>query len=423
MTMRQRERASLQLILLAVMGILCGCASEKAILKQVRTPYTVMDPAFTQSMSHLLGAPMVDGNRIQTLVNGQEIFPAMLEAITNAQHSITMEMYIWSNGEISEVFVKALSERARAGVKVCVIVDALGSSKLPNRSIREMKRAGVVFTKYNYPHWWRFVKRFNHRTHRKILVVDGKIGFAGGVCIHDHWTGNAEGKPFWRDNHYRIDGPVVPQMQTVFMDNWIRMQSHVLHGPEFFPATEKSGNSLVQFFESGPHQGTENARLNYLMAIAAARKNIRIAHSYFIPDELVVDALVEALQRGVHIEVIVPGPIDAGVVKAAARPRWTRLMDAGAEFYEYQQALYHCKLLIVDDLWVSAGSCNFDDRSLRINDEANFNVLDPVFAAEQIAIFEMDKAVSRKFAPEELKRRFFLKKIYDHFWGLFAFQF
>ncbi len=419
-----QRSASLSFFILLLAGLVfSGCSfHEKEIIKRVRTNYTFTDPEFKESMSHLLGAPMSKGNSIKTLINGEEIFPAMLTAISNAQDSVTLEMYIWGDGEISRVFTDALSARAKEGVNVHVIVDGLGSSKLPYSYINQMKKAGVHFTKYNYPHWWRFIKRWNHRTHRKILVVDGKIGFAGGACIHDHWVGDAEGHPFWRDNHYQIEGPVVGQVQGVFMDNWVRMKKQVLHGGEYFPPLEKKGELLAQFFPSGPHGGTEFARLNYLMSIAAARKHIRIAHSYFVPDDLVIESLIAARKRGVKIEVIVPGPIDAGIVKAASRPKWITLMDAGVEFYEYIPTLYHCKLLIVDDIWVSAGSCNFDDRSLRINDEANFNVLDTGFAAEQVAVFEMDKAKSYRINPKDLKRRFIVKKIYDRFWGLFAFM-
>jgi cardiolipin synthase A/B len=418
---RQSFRGFFYLVL-CTLG-LGGCVSpEKEISKPVHTAYSVSDPEFRNSMSHLLGAPLVDGNQVQTLINGDEIFPSMLQAIREAKQSITMEMYIWSKGEVSDEFVKALSERARAGVTVHLIVDGLGSSKLPQKSIFELKKAGVKFTKYNYPHWWRFIKRFNHRTHRKTLVVDGRIGFTGGVCIHDSWQSNAEGRPFWRDNHYRIEGPIVGQMQAVFMDNWVRMKNQVLQGEDYFPEPLAPGHLLAQFFPSGPHQGIENARLNYLMSIAASRKSIRLAHSYFVPDRLIMNALLEARKRGVRIEVIIPGPIDAGVVKAASRPKWIELMDAGVEFFEYQPTLYHCKLLIVDDLWVSAGSCNFDDRSLHINDEANFNVLDPGFAAEQIQVFEKDKAQSRSINPEDLKRRHIFTKFYDHFWGLFTFM-
>lgn len=417
------RNASCFLLFLLASLLLSGCTiKEKKILKPIHTEYTFTDPEFRETMSQVLGAPMLEGNQITTLVNGDEIFPAMLDAIRNAQHSITLEMYIWSNGEISKHFVDALSERARAGVKVHAIADGLGSSKLPRSYIRQMEEAGVHFTKYNYPHWWRFIKRLNHRTHRKILVVDGKIGFAGGACIHDDWAGNAESPPFWRDNHYQIEGPVVGQIQGVFMDNWVRMKSEILHGADYFPVLENKGSLLVQFFPSGPHYGTEFARLNYLMSIAAARKSIRIAHSYFVPDNMIVDALIKARQRGVKVEVIVPGPIDAGIVKAASRPKWIKLMDAGVEFYEYVPSLYHCKLMIVDDIWVSAGSCNFDDRSLHINDEANFNALSTEFAAEQIAVFEMDKEKSHRINPRDLKRRFFVKKAYDRFWGLFAFM-
>jgi cardiolipin synthase len=395
-------------------------SAEKEILRPIHANYSVSSPEFRQSMSHLLSAPLVGGNDIQTLVNGQEFFPAMLSAIRGAQQSITMEMYIWSNGEISEEFVDALCERARAGVRVHLIADGLGSSKLPFRSIKKLRKSGARFVKYHHPTWWRFINRLNHRTHRKILVVDGKIGFTGGACIHDDWQGNAEAPPFWRDNFYEVEGPVVSQIQGVFMDNWVQSHNQVLHGTNYFPQQKSVGSMVAQCFKSGPTDGAELARMNYLMSIAAAQKSIRIAHAYFMPDDLLLGALLDARRRGVRIEVIVPGKIDASIVKAASRPRWAKLLEAGVEFYEFQPSLYHCKLMIVDDEWVVVGSANFDERSLRINDEVGLNVLDKKFAARQIEIFEADKAKSALLTARDLRRRGTITKMSDHFFALFG---
>ena len=407
-------------LIMAAVALFSGCATEKEILRPIRTRYSVSEPEFRNSMSALLNAPLVEGNKVTTLVNGEQFFPSMLDAIRGAQHSITLEMYIWSNGEISYEFVKALVERARAGVRVHVIVDDLGSSKLPRKSINEMKRAGVRFVKYNHPTWWRVLNRLNHRTHRKILVVDGKVGFVGGACINDDWVGNAPASPFWRDNHYRVEGPVVSQIQAVFMDNWVQTHNQVLHGASYFPEQHVAGTMVAQCFKSGPSDGAEVARMNLLMSIAAAKKSIRIAHAYFMPDDLLLGSLIEARQRGVKIEVIVPGEIDAGIVKAASRPRWARLLEEGVILYEYQPSLYHCKLMIVDDVWSVVGSANFDERSLRINDEIGLNVLDAGFAAEQIRIFEADKAKSRLLTAKSLQARGIFTKISDHFFGLFS---
>ncbi len=382
-------------------------AAEKEILQPIQTDYSVADAEFRQSISHLLGPPLVNGNKITTLVNGDQIFPAMFDAIQHAKRSITFETFIWGNGKISEDLAHAFSERARAGVKVHVIVDTLGGWGLPRKSIQEMTKAGVRFVKYGHPNWWDLFFFLNHRDHRKILVVDGKIGFAGGVGIHDSWRGNAEAPPLWRDTHFRIEGPAVGQLQGVFVDNWVRMRNRVLQGEDYFPPLQAAGNSAVQCFKSGPRDGAENARMNYLMAIAAARKNIRFSHAYFVPDTLLTKALVDACKRGVKVEVIVPGPIDFNLIKAASHARWKELIKAGVKFYEYQKCLYHCKEMIVDDIWVTAGSVNFDHRSFRINAENNFNVLDREFAAEQIHLFEKDKLNCRQMTLKDFRLTIF----------------
>ncbi|MDB6026947.1 MAG: cls [Verrucomicrobiales bacterium] len=408
-------------VLLQIALALPLVAVEKEILQPIQTDYSVSDPQFRQSINHLLGPPLVDGNKIKTLINGDEIFPAMLNAIRHAEKSITFETYIWSKGKVGEEFAHAISERAMAGVKCHVIVDTLGSMKLPRKLINEMRASGVRFVKYGHPNWWNFFFFLNHRDHRKILVVDGKVGFTGGVGIHDNWDGNAEAPPLWRDTHFKIEGPAVAQLQGVFVDNWVRERNRVLQGSDYFPPMEPAGKSAVQCFRSGPRDGAENARLDYLMSIAAARKSIRFEHAYFVPDKLITRALVDACKRGVKIEVIIPGPTDSEITKVAGHIRWKELLRAGVKFYEYQQAQYHCKEMIVDDIWVTAGSVNLDHRSFRINAENNFNILDKDFAAEQIRIFEQDKAQSRLLTLKDLRWGFF-GKIYECFAGCFRSQ-
>ena len=410
-------------ILLTLLIGTSGCSTlfpEKRIREPIHADYSVSEPEFANSISRLLSAPLVASNKVVELVNGDQIFPAMLEAIRNAQKTITFEMYIWSSGEISKRFVEALSERARAGVKVHIIVDTFGSGKLPRADREALKAAGAELVNYNPPQPHRLF-HFNHRTHRKIMVVDGRIGFTGGVCIHDAWMGNAE-PDHWRETHFRIEGPVVGQMQGVFMDNWIRMRSEVLHGRDYFPELQPAGTMRAQFFKSGKMDGAENARLVYQLSIAAAKKNIRLAHAYFVPDALLFRALIAARHRGVKVEVIVPSKIDNFAVKKAGRARWRGLLEAGVEFYEYQPTLYHPKIMIVDDIWVTAGSVNFDDRSFKINAEANINVLDAGFAATMMKSFEADKRQSRLLTFEAFKRRNICSKFFDHFFGLFRSQ-
>jgi cardiolipin synthase len=364
---------------------------------------------------------MVGGNKIEYLSNGVQYFPAMLSAIAGAQKTITFENFIWRSGEVSDRFIDALTERARAGVKVHCVVDGFGAFKLKNKDKQRLRDAGVQLKIFNRVRLWN-PNKWNHRTHRKTLVIDGKLAFIGGICIANEWDGNAESPAVWRDTEYKVEGPVVGQIQSIFMDNWIRTSSEVLHGPDYFPPLPDVGNSLAQAFKSGPKDGAENARLMYLYSIAAARKSIRFCHSYFVPDDLALQMLVEAAQRGVKIEIITPGVIDKNMVRRAARSRWHAMMDAGIEFWEYQPAKLHSKIMIVDDTWVTCGSINFDDRSFRINDEGNINIYDPEFARGEIDVFEADKKNSVRIDPVKFKKRPFWERVYETFCAIFRSQ-
>ena len=402
----------------AALFCLNGSAVDKIIRVPIETDYSVTNLAFLQTINQYLDGPLLRGNHVQELLNGVEIFPAMLKAIREATNTITFENYIWRSGVLSDQFIEALSERARAGVKVHCIVDGMGSFKFKRSDRKRLREAGVELEIFNRVWPWN-CWTWNHRTHRKTMVVDGRIGFIGGICIADEWLGDGDHPRLWRDTEYRIEGPVVGQMQGVFMDNWMRSTSEVLHGLDYFPVLEPQGDSLVQCFMSGPRDGAENARFLHLYSIAAARKSIRIAHSYFVPDNLAVDALVAAARRGVQVEVIAPGIIDWNIVRRAARSRWDRLLEAGVRIYEYQPAKYHCKVMIVDDAWVTCGSINFDDRSFRINSEANVNIYDPEFAARQIEIFELDRANSIEIHKEVFNNRPWYIRAVENFWGLF----
>jgi cardiolipin synthase len=414
--MKKHALRTLPLVLLLSAG--CSTfAPEKRIRQSIRADYSVTDPQFANSISHLLNAPLVPGNDVVELLNGDQAFEAMLDAIHRAQKTVTLEQYIWSSGKVTTRFVNALSERARAGVKVHIIIDAAGSLAFKRSDVQALRDAGAQLVRYNLPHVLRIFGT-NHRTHRKLLVVDGRIGFIGGICISDAWAGNAE-PPQWRDTHFRVEGPVVGQIQGVFTVNWLQARSDVLHGEDYFPPPAHAGSMLAQCFQTGPHESPETARLAYLFSMAAARKHIRLAHAYFVPNALATKTLVEARRRGVRIEIIVPAKSDNAVVAKAARSRWGKLLEAGVEIYEYQPTLYHCKIMIVDDAWVSVGSVNFDERSFRYNDEANLNVLNQELAAELIESFEADKALSRRLTIDNFDRRNFVSKSIDQFVGLF----
>jgi len=392
--------------------------SEKHIRYALTHDFTVADPQFLRSMGHLLGPGVLPGNRVKALQNGEQIFPAMLDAIRGAKNSITFETYIYWSGEIGKKFSDALCERSLAGVKVHVMLDWVGCGKIDAQFLDAMKAAGIELERYHPVHW-HTLTRINNRTHRKLLVVDGRIGFTGGVGIADQWEGHAESKDHWRDSHYQIEGPAVAQMQAAFTDNWVKTRARLLMGPEYFPELHPMGDSLAQVFKSSRGEGSESVRLMYLLSIACAAKSIRLQAAYFVPDELAIQTLISACRRGVKIEIIVPGPhMDEQLVQHASRSLWNELLDAGVEIYEYQPTMYHCKVIIVDDVWVSVGSTNFDDRSFRLNDEANLNIYDAAFAAEQAQVFEQDKSHSRLMTRSEFKNRSAFGKMCEELAGM-----
>ena len=403
---------------------LTGCATfgSSKIKYQLESQYAVTEPQFMRSLGQLLGPGIVPGNRVTALVNGDRIFPEMLAAVRGARKTITFETYIYWSGEIGTQFTDALAERARAGVKVHLLLDWFGSSRIDAAALRRMAAAGVEIEKY-HPLFWKGPLRVNHRDHRKLLVVDGKVGFTGGAGIGDVWLGNAQDPAHWRDTQFKLEGPAVGQMQAAFMDNWIKTRNVVLHGEEYFPALELVGTDYAQVFFSSPREGVESVRLMYLLSIAAARKSIRLASPYFVPGDMMVAGLIAARQRGLAVEVILPGPKnDTRVVQLASRDRWEPLLKAGVKIYEYQPTMYHTKVMIVDDIWVSVGSANIDSRSFRLNDEANLNVFSAAFAAEQIRIFEADKTKSREMSVKEWRERSLLHRLGEKISGWFRSQ-
>ena len=365
-------------------------AGEKKVQQQLPRLYSTASPDFERALGSLLGPGIVGGNAVTELLNGDQIFPPMLAAIQGAKKSITFETYIYWSGDIGKQFADALSERARAGVRVHVLLDWVGSANMDESYLTEMQQAGVQIEKFHKPHWYNLA-RLNNRTHRKLLVVDGQVGFTGGVGIASHWMGNAQDPDHWRDSHYLVRGPVVAQMQATFLDNWLKVTGKVLHGALYFPPIAPAGAQKAQMFSSSPSSGSESMQLMYHLAITAAERSIDLSVAYFVPDELTQKHLMDALARGVRVRFITPGEhTDTDTVKAASRATWGPLLQAGALIYEYQPTMYHCKVMIVDQLLVSVGSTNFDNRSFRLNDEANLNVYDAAFARRQTEVFEDD---------------------------------
>ena len=396
--------------------------TEKKIKQQVRHEYSLEDPQFVRTMGVLLGPPLIAGNKVETLLNGDRIFPAMLEAIRSAKKTITFETYIYWSGDIGQSFAEALSERAKSGVKVHVILDWVGSQKMEDSQLDAMRRAGVEIEMYHKPKWYT-LNRMNNRTHRKLLVVDGRVGFTGGVGIADKWSGDAQDADHWRDTHYRIEGPAVAQMQAAFTDNWTKTTGRVLHTQDYFPALAPVGSQYAQVFQSSIEGGAESMHLMYMLSIAAATKTIHLSMAYFAPDEPALDTLISALKRGVKVQIILPGPItDAQLVQDASRAKWGELLALGGEIWQYQPTMFHCKVLVVDGLWTSVGSTNFDPRSFRLNDEANLNIYDKDIAARQIADFENDLKKSQRVTLEEWQSRPWYEKLRERAALLFGSQ-
>ncbi|WP_420473762.1 phospholipase D-like domain-containing protein [Noviherbaspirillum sp. ST9] len=406
---------------LATLLVLNVSIGDKQIDRRLEHRYAVDDRQFARTMGVILGPALEPGNHVEALVNGDEIFPAMLKAIRNAERTITLETYIFWSGTIGDEFVNALVERARKGVRVHILLDWIGG-KLDEDQITRMQENGVEVRRYNAPRW-NNLHRLNNRTHRKLMVVDGRIGFTGGVGISDPWRGDAGSPAHWRDTHFRVEGPVVGQIQSAFIDNWMQATGEVLHGEAYLPELVPVGTQSAQMFTSSPGGGSESMQLMYLLSLTSAAKSIRLSASYFIPDDVALNTLLAALRRGVRVQIVLPGHhLDRPSVRRASRAEWGELLRAGAEINEFQPTMYHVKVMIVDDRWVSVGSTNFDARSFAINDEANLNVYDREFARQQIDIFERDLAQSRRVSLQEWENRPWRDKLLDFLASLLSSQ-
>lgn len=384
---------------------------EAKVEHRIEHLYGIRDPLFQREMSALLGPTIVSGNEIQALQNGDEIFPAMLAAIREAKSTIDFETYIYWSGNTGAEFAEALIERAKAGVKVHLMLDWVGSVKMDAALLSSMRQAGIEVERYHAVHWYS-LGTLNNRTHRKVLIVDGRIGFTGGVGIADQWAGHAQDPDHWRDSHFRIEGPVVAQMQAAFLDNWIKTTGRVLHGEEYFPTLAARGEKQMQMFMSSPAGGSASMRLMYLTAITAATSSIDIEAAYFIPDRLMTSELIKARRRGVRVRILLPDKhIDSETVRVATKIAWGPLLENGAEIYEYDPTMLHCKMLIFDRVMVSVGSTNFDMRSFELNDEASLNVYDEAFALQMSQVFERDMAAASPYSYQQWQHRPWTQKL------------
>jgi len=373
----------------------------------------VRSEAFRREVGTLLGPPIVGGNAVTDYQNGAAIFPAMLAAIRGARRSVNLETYIYWSGDISREFIAALTERARAGVKVHVLADWAGSTRMESSAVEALRAGGVRF-EYFHPLKWYSLDRINNRTHRKLLIVDGQIAFNGGVGIADAWDGHGDDPTHWRDMQFRVEGPAAQQMQAIFEDNWLTTTGEALLGEDYYPPTQPAGDLPVQAFASSPEGGSRNMQLMYLMAIDGARESIDLEAAYFVPDELTLDALRRAMKRGVRIRLLVPGPyVDSDVVANASQAQWGPMLAAGAQIYRWQPSLLHNKLMVVDHYLTLAGSANFDNRSFQLNDEANINIYDADFAAHMTAVIDADLRHARPLSYAQWQQRPWRQRVMD----------
>ena len=402
----------------AILAVALLFAQDQETLR-VESPLAVDDPLFPRYVAALTGSALTTGDEYKILVNGDQIFPAMLEAIRAAQRRISFETYIFDRGQIAEAFTTALAEAAGRGVQVRLIVDAMGAQSMDAAHTDRMREAGVELGVFNPLHWYS-IEEINYRTHRKILVVDGEVGFTGGAGIADHWLGNAGDIEHWRDTHVRVTGPAVSRLEAAFYENWAETgyvtAADLALAPE--PAATRA-RSIVTW--SSPTGGSNAVKFLYLLSIAAARRTLDIASPYLMLDESTRYAIFHARRRGVRVRLLVEGDLtDALPVKFAGRSDYDALLGAGIEIFEYKPTMMHVKATIVDGGWSVIGSTNFDNRSFELNDEINVAIASPDVARRLTEDFEADLTRSVRLNLEEWRNRPFSHKAREQLWGLFG---
>jgi cardiolipin synthase A/B len=379
--------------------------SENAPTYGLAHEFPIDSTEFLSTIAGATDSPFFAGNRIDVLNNGVEFYPAMLEAITGARRSVTIEAYIYWGGEIGLRFAHALAERARAGVPIKILLDAVGSSSIGGEILEVMTSAGCEVEWY-HPVFWYTVNRVNNRTHRKSLIVDGRIGFTGGAGIADHWLGDAEDPEHWRDIQIRVEGPAVTPLQTGFARNWLETTGELVSGDAYYPDGGRPGDLAAQSILSSPETGSSTVRILYYLSIACARESILIANPYFVPDHQAVRLLIDAKRRGVEVLVMVSGRHnDNSLARLNSRRLYGDLLAAGVEIYEYNRTMLHHKSMVCDSLWATVGTTNFDNRSFALNEENNVCIYDRAFATRMTEIFRRDVLACDRIELEAWRRR------------------
>ena len=384
---------------------------EGAFGYDLGTAVEVDSPGFLRAAEALTGAPISEGSKVELFVNGDAIFPAILETIRSAKKTLTFETYVYWRGDITEELTEAICERARAGVDVRILLDALGSIQMDSTQITRMSEVGAKVHRFR-PIRPYTMRRLANRSHRRVLVADGEVGMTGGVGIAEEWTGDAQDEHHWRDTHVRLQGPVVRHLQGCFTEHWLEATGEVLSGDEYLPHLETfEDGGRMQLVRSKSGVGDTNVETLYYLAIASARESLDLTSAYFVPRPAFTEALAEAAGRGVAVRILVPGPyIDKGFVRVAGRDSYSQLLDAGVRIFEFQPTMLHAKSLTVDGCWSSVGTVNFDNRSFQLHDEIMLGVWDSHFSSLLTEQFEKDikrseEITSERWAGRGVRRR------------------
>ena len=373
--------------------------------------FAVDDEEFLPTMAGATGVPFLPGNRLTILNDGDEFYPAMLDAIAAAEFSITIEAYIYWAGEIGVQFAEALAAKAASGVRVKILLDAVGSSSIGEPILATLEKGRCQLAWYN-PFSWKHIGRYNHRTHRKSLIIDGRIAFTGGAGIADHWRGQARDPSEWRDLQIRLDGPAVTPLQTGFAQNWLQTTGELLSGPLYYPYIEPSGPLALQTILSSPEVGASTARIMYYLSIICARRSIYIANPYFVPDAAARDALIEAKKRGVNVRIMVAARYNDNWLAHHNSVRvYGRLLEAGVEILEYNRTMLHLKTMVVDGRWFTIGTTNFDNRSFAHNEENNICIYDAGHSGALRALFMDDLSGCDRIEYADWKRRSAVQRV------------
>ena len=397
-----------------------GCAKVVAV-RQI-PQITLGEATFFRTIEAHTDAPIVSGNRIEVLLNGDETFPVMLREIRGAKSTITFAQYLYEDGSIARELAQAFAERCRAGVKADILLDSHGSGKAPSEIIATMKDAGCHVEYFRrvevdgiiFP--WKLL-RYNYRSHRRVLVIDGRVGFTGGYGISEAWTGNGRTPEHWRDTNARIEGPAVRFLQAAFAESWLETTGIAIGGDGYFPRVESIGNLPAQVVKSSPTGGSFQNYMLFLLSINSAKKSILITNPYFIPDDVMTEALVKAATRGVRVVVLLPGEIDSQLTYSTSRSHYGPLLLGGVQVFEYKASLMHAKTIVIDGIWSTIGSTNFDNRSFALNQEINLTVYDSGIAHRLEEIFQEDLKYSQQVTYGQWRSR----SIFERFVEFFAF--